>query len=121
MAHASNKVRGRPPHERKEADVERIERMVAYGFTQEQIAGVLGISHPTLRKHYADALEHGKARVIENVANSLYDVAVSGDVQAQKFFLSARGNWTEKQQTEHSGSVEVRSLQVDFVKPGQSG
>ena len=91
--------------------------MVAYGFTQQQIAGVLGISHPTLRKHYADALENGKARVIERVAESLYDVAVAGDVQAQKFFLSARGGWAEKQQQELSGSVEVRGLQVEFVKP----
>jgi hypothetical protein len=95
--------------------------MVAYGITHDQIASIIGISDETLRKYYRDALDLGKAKAIEEVANSLFDTAVSGDVQAQKFFLSARGNWTEKQQTEHSGSVEVRSLQVDFVKPGQSG
>lgn len=83
--------------------MERVERMVAFGIPHEQIAAIIGISSPTLRKHYAEALELGRSKTIENVANSLYDTAVSGDVQAQKFFLSARGGWSEKQQHEHSG------------------
>lgn len=75
--------------------------MVAYGITHDQIAAIVGISDETLRKYYRDALDHGKAKAVEQVANSLFDTAVAGDVQAQKFFLSSRAGWTEKQQTEH--------------------
>jgi hypothetical protein len=83
--------------------------MVAFGINHDQIAAIIGISDETLRKYYRDALDHGKAKAIEEVANSLYDVAVAGDVPAQKFFLSARGGWAEKQQTEHSGSLIVET------------
>lgn len=83
--------------------------MVAFGIPHEQIAAIIGISSPTLRKHYAEALELGKSKAIEAVANSLYDTAIAGDVPAQKFFLSARGGWAEKQQTEHSGSLIVET------------
>lgn len=114
MVRASNKARGRPPHERKEVDVSRIERMVAYGIPQEQIAAIMGMSAPTLRKHYADALENGKAKVVTEVAESLYETAVAGDVQAQKFFLSSRAGWSEKQETKHSGDVSLNvSWQTD--------
>jgi hypothetical protein len=105
MARVSTKAHGRPAHEKKPHDNERVERMVAFGIPQDQIAAILGISAPTLRKHYADALLTGRSRAVEDIANSLYDTAKAGDVPAQKFFLSARGGWTEKQQTEHSGEV----------------
>lgn len=121
MAHASTKARGRPPYQKNGADAERIERMAAYGITHDQIAAIVGISDETLRKYYRDELDLGKAKTVEKVANSLVDVAVSGDVAAQKFFLSSRAGWAEKQQQELSGSVEVRNLQVEFVRPSSKG
>ncbi len=117
MAHASTKARGRPPYQRNEADAARIERMAAYGINHDQIAAIVGISDETMRKYYREELDLGKAKTVARVADSLVEVAMSGDVQAQKFFLSARGGWAEKQQQELSGSVEVRGLQVEFVKP----
>lgn len=67
------------------------------------IAAMLGISHDTLTKYYRSELDIGKSKVVEQVANSLKRNAMHGDVQAQKFFLSSRAGWAEKQTHEVSG------------------
>jgi hypothetical protein len=77
--------------------------MAAYGITHDQIAAIVGISDETLRKYYRPELDLGRSKTVARVADRLVEVAEAGDVQAQKFFLSARGGWSEKQQLEHSG------------------
>jgi hypothetical protein len=112
MARAGNKARGRPAYQKSDADIQRVERMAAYGIPHDHIAAILGISDETLRKYFRAELDLGKAKTVENVANSLVDVALSGDVQAQKFFLSSRAGWAEKQQTEHTGEVSVVTRKI---------
>ena len=97
------KRRGRPPYVRTEENAERVEALCAYGMDHVMIASMLGISHDTLTKYYRHELDVGKSKVVEQVANSLKRNAMSGDVQAQKFFLSSRAGWSEKQTHELSG------------------
>lgn len=97
------KKRGRPPHVKTEEIAERVEHLCAYGMDHTMIARMFGISHDTLTKYYRDELDVGKSKVVEQVANSLKRNAMSGDVQAQKFFLSSRAGWSEKQTHEVSG------------------
>ncbi len=86
--------------------------MVSFGITHDQIAAIIGISDETLRKYYREALDYGKAKSVEKVANSLFDTAVAGDVSAQKFYLSSRAGWAEKQQQEVSGTVSVVTRKI---------
>jgi hypothetical protein len=75
----------------------------AIGWTQEQIAKQInwpdGISEVTLRKHFADELDHGAARVMARVAGNL--VAIAADKQHPKavtaaiFYLKARAGWRD--------------------------
>lgn len=44
--------RGRPPHVVTKETRNRVNMLVALGWTNPRIAGVLGITLPTLRKHY---------------------------------------------------------------------
>lgn len=55
--------RGRPEHEPSLADREMVEAMVAGGMIQVDIAGALGVALMTLRKHYREELDNGRARV----------------------------------------------------------
>jgi len=90
--------------------------MAAYGITHDQIAAIVGISDETLRKYYRDELDLGKSKTVARVADSLVEVAMSGDVQAQKFFLSARGGWSEKQTTEIAGELKVNKIVLRGVR-----
>ena len=98
------KKAGRPPHVKTEENAARVEALCAYGMDHVMIASMLGISHDTLTKYYRHELDVGKSKVIEQVANSLKRTAMQGDVQAQKFFLSSRAGWAEKQAHEVSGA-----------------
>lgn len=111
---------GRPAHAKTPELSERVETLAAYGIEHTVIARMCGFSHDTLTKYYRDELDVGKAKIVEQIANSLKLSALSGDVQAQKFFLSSRAGWAEKQQQEHSGSLEVRGLEVSFLGPRKS-
>lgn len=76
---------------------------VAVGWTQEQIAKQVnwpdGISEVTLRKYFADELDHGGARVMAKVAGTLLGVATDKThpkmVTAAIFWLKARHQWRD--------------------------
>jgi helix-turn-helix protein len=109
---------GRPPHVKTEENAERVEALCAYGMDHVTIAAMLGISHDTLTKYYRSELDIGKSKVIEKVANSLKQNAMHGDVQAQKFFLSSRAGWSEKQTHEVSGK-DGEAVKVEHAFAGQ--
>ena len=64
----------------------------------------------TLRKHYAQELAHGKAKVTAQVANALVKKALSDrtdSVNAAKFYLQSQAGWKERSEQEQSGAVKV--------------
>ena len=48
---------GRPEHNASQRTRNRVTRMTAFGWTNERIAGVLGVTLPTLKKHYRAELK----------------------------------------------------------------
>lgn len=104
----AKKPNGRPAHVPTDETRRQVEKLAAYGITHDSIAGIVGISDETLRKHYATELALGKDRVIEKVAGSLIEKATSDRrdaVSAAKFFLSAKAGWAEKTETDHRAQV----------------
>jgi hypothetical protein len=83
-------------------DLKKVEQFASIGLTQKQTALALGVSVSTVENRLRDdndfkaAYELGKAGGIGDVANALFDKAVMGDVSAQRFFLAARANWSDK-------------------------
>ncbi|HVL70254.1 MAG TPA: hypothetical protein VM434_00040 [Beijerinckiaceae bacterium] len=61
-----------------------VERYVACGMRHDDIARAIGVSHPTLRKHFADELRTGPAKQRAAVIERLFNSAFSGNVSAQK-------------------------------------
>jgi len=101
------------PHEPTDRDRKTVESMAAYGVPQPDIAAVIGISHPTLRKYYADELATATSRANAKVAEFLYTAASGAALnrgasyadctRAAMFWLKTRAQWRETERIEHSG------------------
>ena len=50
----------------------QVEAMAGYGVPEADIAGVVGVSPKTLRKHYRSELDHGHVKANAKVAENLY-------------------------------------------------
>jgi hypothetical protein len=89
---------GRPPHEPSEKDRKQVEAMASYGVPELDIARVIGISAPTLRKWYSYELATGHIKANSMIAQSLYNKALgngNGAVAACIFWLKVRAHWVE--------------------------
>ncbi len=90
-------------------DRRAVEMMSAAGIPQPQICGVIGISKPTLRKHYADQLAFGPARANSKVASRLFSYATGKigtsreQLTAAMFWAKTRMRWQETQHLRHAG------------------
>jgi hypothetical protein len=58
--------------------------MSAAGVSQEEIAMVIGVSTPTLRKHYGEEWALGRIRANAAVGRSLYDQAVGRPAEYER-------------------------------------
>ena len=80
---------GRPPFEPTDKQRREVAIAAGGGMTHEQIAAALGISPPTLRKHFPQELiEVASKRRIEAL-NKLYRVGMKGNVSALKAYIAA--------------------------------
>jgi DNA-binding CsgD family transcriptional regulator len=86
---------GRPGHVATVETREQVEILVAGGMRQWQIAAALRISEPTLREHYPEELDGGRARRDAVVIEALFRAAASGNVSAQKAWLSNKTDLEE--------------------------
>ena len=93
------KSQGRPTHKRTELSAKTIESMAGFGIPVGDIAKAIGVSEPTLRKHYGPELELGQIKANTQVAQSLFRRAMSdapNAVTAAIFWLKCRAGWREE-------------------------
>ena len=90
------------------------ETMAAYGIPEADIARVLGVSKPTLRKHCGTELDTGATRANSKVADFLFYGICGGTgkpafkderarVTAAIFWMKTRGGWSETSTHKHTG------------------
>jgi AcrR family transcriptional regulator len=82
--------------EPSETDRRRVMMLVVCGIARDRIAEHLGISKPTLYRHFADELDNGNDIANAAVAGSLYQNAVDGTVSAQIFWMKTIARWSDK-------------------------
>jgi hypothetical protein len=75
---------GQPEHRPTIANRQTVEEMKFCGESEDVIARALGISTPTLRKHYAVELTDGHANRRQEVISLLFTAARKGNVSAAK-------------------------------------
>lgn len=88
--------------------------MVAGGIQQEEIAAAIGISKPTLAKHFKTELKHGLARANAQVVAHLFK-QTKDNVRAVEFWLTNRdqARWAHKNKVE--GSLDLNMSLEDLV------
>lgn len=95
---------GQPPHKPSNKSRKRVRNLSAAGTKQDTIAACLGISKPTLEKHYRYELDLALPELLGMAVNSLYDALQRGEAWATCFVLKTRGKaqgWSERH--EHTG------------------
>lgn len=99
--------RGQPPYVPTDKDRLTVKVMIAGGIEQAAIASVLGISTPTLRKHFRREIETAAAEIGAKVVASLINMAVGQSAapgraalppnfNAAKWWTQARMGWSER-------------------------
>ena len=75
---------------------ELVARSSGLGLPHESIAHLLdgGIDDKTLRKHYRQELDNGKARAHAQVAATLFERAVAGDTALLIFYAKTQLRWS---------------------------
>lgn len=88
----------------KNEDVPRIETMAGMGFSRDEIAAIMGVSHDTferaIKKNAAAraSLNAGRLKADLNVTNSAYEMAVDKKHPGMtRFWLMARRGWKTQQ------------------------
>ena len=72
-----------------------VSRSSGLGLPHESIGHLIGVDDKTLRKHYREALDAGKASAHAAVASTLYDKAVAGDNACLIFYAKTQLRWSE--------------------------
>jgi hypothetical protein len=74
-----------------------VRSLVAYGISQEEIGRCVGIrSSKTLRRHFREELDRGATEANARVAQSLYQLAISGKCVAATIFWMKTRAWRER-------------------------
>jgi hypothetical protein len=84
-----------------------VEAYASTGMPQDRIAKTLGMSIHTLRRNYGTILETAQSRRVHEVANNLYQTALTArgmpGVVASIFILKVQGKWVERTAVSHEG------------------
>lgn len=91
-------------------DLANIERWSGDGLSEAQIATLLGCSLSTIARkkrekgRFDTALKKGKTRAVQQVANQVFQNAMSGKETSAIFFLKNRDpdNWADRQEVQHN-------------------
>lgn len=117
------------PHEPTDKTRSEVSALASFGVPQEDIAAYIGISKPTLAKHYPDELSFSSIKANATVGKYLFSLAsgqalkngaTHGDCKAAAmFWAKTRMGWRETDRLEHSGPdggaipVEIKRTIVD--------
>lgn len=83
-------------------DPKKVEGLAAIGLSMDEIAISLGITPRTLYRkkkefdHFRQAIERGRSRGNNAMANKLWELGMAGNLGAIIFFLKARAGWRDQ-------------------------
>lgn len=112
---------GRPPYEPTKKDREMVLAMSGYGIPDYEIARVLGVSPPTMRKYFDLELATGHVQANAKVAQTLYKKATGdspGSVVAAIFWLKCRAGWNDRPGEEDLGKKQQAALAAQTAGRG---
>jgi len=109
---------GRPAYEPTDKERAQVKMLAAFGVREDDICKLLGISPPTLRKHFPGELELGHIEANAKVAQSLFRMATNPakpNVAAAIFWLKVRAGWKDP------GAVGAKEQREQDAKTADAG
>lgn len=104
---------GRPAHQPTDEQRRLVRSLAGFGIPQEDIAREIGISVPTLMKHYEADFYAGQTQANAKVVESLYKNATQNmNATAQVWWTKCRLGWKETMR--HEGTNEDGSIGITF-------
>ncbi len=97
------KKMGRPSYIPNDKDRKQVQTLSGMGVPCADIAALIELSEPTMRKYYQHELDTGYVQANAQVAQSLFRQATDKDkpnVIAAIFWMKTRGGWKEAQNAE---------------------
>ena len=115
-------------HKPTEKTKSEVAALVSFGIPQDEIAAYLGISKPTLAKHYEEELKLSSIKAHANVGRFLYNLAsgialkqgatYSDCSRAAMFWAKTRMGWRETTHIDHSNTDgTLNPLRIEIVAP----
>lgn len=98
---------GRPPRKWTKPDRDRVMRLRADGWSIERIARLLKTDHETLRKHFAEELEHGADIKTDALLEYAERSAKKGSQASIKWLSERYGAATAARQLEARGNAPI--------------
>lgn len=115
---------GRPQYEPTDKERAQVRTLAGMGIPHTDIAIVLQISAPTLRRHFRRELDAGAIQANAKVASSLYRAATDQakpNVVAAIFWLKSRAGWREADavaRENEPGKKEVAAREARTAEQG---
>ena len=117
---------GRPAHQATQQNKQMVEALAGFAIPTERIAEVLGITKPTLFKHYADEVRRGGAMVEAKLVGNLLKIASGADgtaLRAITFALNCRFGWSAyaprpETKEEPLGKKEMQEREANHAHEG---
>ena len=116
-------------HEPTDQTRSEVSALASFGIPQEDIAAYIGISHPTLRKHYEQELKVSSIKANAAVGKYLYRLASgmalkdpqnpashSECSRSAMFWAKTRMGWRETQQIDHTTNGKDMPGAIDLSK-----
>ena len=91
-------------HEITEQTTDTVRALMIAGLSCARIADVLGISHDTLERRYADVLRTARDEFTREVVTCLARKIREGDTASILFYLKCRAGWRETSRVELTGA-----------------
>lgn len=86
---------GRPKIAWNEAVANKVHEMSQYGTPQDEIADLVGMSEPTLRKLYKKELRQGMCLARLGARKKFYERVMAGDTACLIFYAKTQLGWKE--------------------------
>ena len=111
-------ARGPKPWEPTPTERRQVEHYVSIGYTQDQIAGLMGTSDVTLRKAFPVELKNGALKINAQIGGKLFQKAMAGDTASLIFWCKTRMGWKE------TAGLDINArdgVKVTFERTGGDG
>lgn len=108
---------GRPSKEPNGEQRHQIETLAGYGLTEEEIASVMRLSIPSIKKYCKEEIVRGRNTAKTLVTQSLFANIKKGKEASIFFWLKCRARWSERAGDMAAESSALPNITVNIRTP----